>query len=163
MCVLAQSGIQHFQILLFTWSLVSNNTSSPTWADHIGSISWSLFELSKVSNGTLRIIAFQGGIDCAWLAAISQWLLNLRVEICDSYGVCLYSKAPVTIAFMGKSTSLEVLQLYFTKLQQRRSVSHIYYPSWIAELWPARRSCPGRLFSSASFLSRTNRMQEYTS
>jgi hypothetical protein len=52
-----------------------------------------LLGLSKVTNGSLRSITFQGGVDCAWLAAVSEWLLNLRVEIFDSAGVCLYSKA----------------------------------------------------------------------
>jgi hypothetical protein len=50
-----------------------------------------LLELAKISNGSLRSVTFQGGIDCAWLTAVSQWLLNLRVEIIDAYGVCLYS------------------------------------------------------------------------
>lgn len=48
-------------------------------------------ELSKVSNGTLRDVTFQGGVDCGWLAAVAQWLLCLRVEILDSNGTCLYS------------------------------------------------------------------------
>lgn len=50
-----------------------------------------LLELAKVSNGSLRSITLQGGIDCAWLAAVSQWLLNLPVEIIETSGVCLYS------------------------------------------------------------------------
>jgi hypothetical protein len=50
-----------------------------------------LLELAKVANGKLRSIIFEGGIDCAWLAAVSQWLLSLRVEIIDRSGVCLYS------------------------------------------------------------------------
>lgn len=47
-------------------------------------------ELSKVSNGTLRNVTFQGGVDCGWLAAVAQWLLCLRVEIIDPSGNCLY-------------------------------------------------------------------------
>jgi hypothetical protein len=50
-----------------------------------------LLGLSKVTNGSSRSVTFEGGIDCAWLAAVVQWLLALRVEIVDIFGECLYS------------------------------------------------------------------------
>jgi hypothetical protein len=55
------------------------------------SLAGALKELSKVSNGTLRSVTFEGGVDCGWLAAVAQWLLCLRIEIFDDSGSCLYS------------------------------------------------------------------------
>ncbi|KAL3417598.1 ankyrin repeat-containing protein [Phlyctema vagabunda] len=49
-----------------------------------------LLELCKVSNGAQRSVTFEGGVDCGWLAAISQWLLCLRIEIVDTSGELLY-------------------------------------------------------------------------
>ncbi|KFX93252.1 hypothetical protein V490_04931 [Pseudogymnoascus sp. VKM F-3557] len=50
-----------------------------------------LSELSKVSSGTVRSVTFIGGVDCGWLAALSQWLLSLTVDIVDADGLVLYS------------------------------------------------------------------------
>ncbi|KAE8444043.1 hypothetical protein EG329_000911 [Mollisiaceae sp. DMI_Dod_QoI] len=50
-----------------------------------------LKELSRVSNGSLRSVTFEGGIDCGWIAAVAQWLLCLRVEIVDASGNCVYT------------------------------------------------------------------------
>jgi len=52
-------------------------------------------ELAKVSNGSLQNVTFEGGADCGWLAAVAQWLLDLRVEIIDGSGAHLYSTMPV--------------------------------------------------------------------
>ena len=52
-----------------------------------------LLELSRVSNGNLRSVTFEGGVDCGWLAAVAQWLLSLRIEIIDDSGTCIYSNS----------------------------------------------------------------------
>ncbi|KFY45486.1 hypothetical protein V495_02961 [Pseudogymnoascus sp. VKM F-4514 (FW-929)] len=60
----------------------------PTSADALAK---ALSELSKVSSGTVRSVTFIGGVDCGWLAALSQWLLSLTVDIVDADGSVLYS------------------------------------------------------------------------
>ena len=49
--------------------------------------------LADVSNGKLENITIAGGLDCIWLAAISEWLLSLDVEIRHSSGLAVY-KSP---------------------------------------------------------------------
>lgn len=49
-----------------------------------------LLELAQISNGSMTNITLIGISDCAWLAALAEWLLSLRVEILDSEGTCLY-------------------------------------------------------------------------
>lgn len=40
--------------------------------------------LGDVANGTLGNASFVDGADCAWIAAVAEWLLSLRIEIIDS-------------------------------------------------------------------------------
>ncbi|XTI89480.1 putative ankyrin repeat-containing protein [Cenococcum geophilum] len=49
--------------------------------------------LADVSNGKLENVTIAGGLDCVWLAAISEWLLSLDVEIRHSPGPVVY-KSP---------------------------------------------------------------------
>jgi ankyrin repeat protein len=53
--------------------------------------------LADVSNGKLANISIAGGLDCLWLAAVSEWLLSLNVEIHLSSGQTVY-KSSVTHA-----------------------------------------------------------------
>src|SRR5205085_10808250 len=46
--------------------------------------------LGELSRGTLVTATFAGGLDCAWIAALAQWLLCLSVEIIDQAGSCIY-------------------------------------------------------------------------
>lgn len=43
-----------------------------------------------VSTGRTDRIFLTGGPDCAWVAAVADWLLNLRVEVQDRDGTVLY-------------------------------------------------------------------------
>lgn len=43
-----------------------------------------------VSTGLLDRLFLTGGPDCAWVAAVSHWLLDLRVEVQDHDGTVLY-------------------------------------------------------------------------
>ncbi|KAF2266540.1 putative ankyrin repeat-containing protein [Lojkania enalia] len=49
--------------------------------------------LADVSNGTLENVIIAGGLDCMWLAAISEWLLSLNVEIRYSSGFTIYKSS----------------------------------------------------------------------
>ena len=53
-------------------------------------IAAALLDLAKVSRGQLRHVVLHGSIDCAWLGAVAEWLLSLRVEVLDASGTCLY-------------------------------------------------------------------------
>ena len=46
--------------------------------------------LADVSNGMLENVTIAGGLDCIWLAAISEWLLALNVEIRLGSGRTVY-------------------------------------------------------------------------
>jgi hypothetical protein len=46
--------------------------------------------LGSLSRGNLRSATFSGGLDCAWIAAMAEWMLCLGVEINDSSGNPLY-------------------------------------------------------------------------
>ncbi|MCJ1404786.1 hypothetical protein MMC11_008012 [Xylographa trunciseda] len=50
-----------------------------------------LVEIARLSRGNLRSITIRGGVDCACLAAIAEWLFALRIEIRDDLtGFFLY-------------------------------------------------------------------------
>ena len=49
-----------------------------------------LVELSKVSNGSVSSITFEGGNDCGWIASVAEWLLCLKVKVLTEKGSCLY-------------------------------------------------------------------------
>ncbi|KAL4885422.1 hypothetical protein BJY04DRAFT_214221 [Aspergillus karnatakaensis] len=52
-----------------------------------------LTTLSAVSCGAIHSATFAGGPDCAWLAALAEWVLGLTVEVRDAEtGQCLYRK-----------------------------------------------------------------------
>jgi len=46
--------------------------------------------LFDVSNGTITKIHIAGGADCAWLAAVALWLLELSVQVQDPTGEIIY-------------------------------------------------------------------------
>lgn len=46
--------------------------------------------LGSLSKRELRSATFSGGLDCAWVAAMAEWMLCLGVEINDSSGYTLY-------------------------------------------------------------------------
>lgn len=49
-----------------------------------------IFELAQLSIGKFRNLTLMGNSDCAWLAALAEWLFLLRVEIVDHVGNTLY-------------------------------------------------------------------------
>jgi hypothetical protein len=61
-----------------------NEATSPT------ELASAIVELGRVSKGEVRSVTLLGGVDCGWLAAVSQWLLSLSVDIMDEHGCTLY-------------------------------------------------------------------------
>ncbi|KAF5610863.1 hypothetical protein F25303_14519 [Fusarium sp. NRRL 25303] len=55
--------------------------------EHIAVALKGIFDLSK---GYLDSLFLSGGADCAWMAAISHWLLDLSVEVQDRNGSVIY-------------------------------------------------------------------------
>lgn len=49
-----------------------------------------LFQLARISNGTIQSVTISGGVDCSCLAAIAVWVFDIRVAIFDTNGLCLY-------------------------------------------------------------------------
>jgi hypothetical protein len=49
-----------------------------------------LRQLFEVSAGRMDRLYLSGGADCAWIAAVAHWLLDLRVEIQDQDGTTIY-------------------------------------------------------------------------
>ena len=49
-----------------------------------------ILTLASVSRKNLVNATFTGGLDCAWLAALAEWVLSLDVEILSSSGLSFY-------------------------------------------------------------------------
>ncbi|KAF5542061.1 hypothetical protein FMEXI_7665 [Fusarium mexicanum] len=49
-----------------------------------------LKEIFEVSVGRLDRVFLSGGPDCAWIATVAHWLLDLRVEVQDQHGTIIY-------------------------------------------------------------------------
>ncbi|KAH7199421.1 hypothetical protein DER44DRAFT_871857 [Fusarium oxysporum] len=49
-----------------------------------------LKQVFEVSAGRLDRLFLSGGMDCAWIAAVAYWLLDLRVEVQDQDGTIIY-------------------------------------------------------------------------
>ncbi|KAK2810664.1 hypothetical protein FQN50_002704 [Emmonsiellopsis sp. PD_5] len=49
-----------------------------------GALSRALNIVADISHGKLARATFVGGLDCLWLAALSEWLLSLKVEIINA-------------------------------------------------------------------------------
>ena len=84
-------------------------------ATTVDALAHALAELSKVSNGSVSSITFQGGYDCGWIAAVAEWLLCLKVKVLTEDGSCLYwqdsshtnDSAQVTIIFATHPDNLD--------------------------------------------------------
>ena len=78
-------------------------------------IAIALLDLAMISKGELQQVVLSGSIDCAWLGAVAEWLLSLRVEIYDVSGVCVYRSAstspktlqPQVILVMGSGCDVQ--------------------------------------------------------
>ena len=84
-------------------------------ATTVNALAHALAELLKVSNGSVSTITFEGGYDCAWIAAVAEWLLCLKVKVVTEEGSCVYwqdsshtsSSAQVTIIFNAHTHDAE--------------------------------------------------------
>ena len=71
----------------YTAGFQRNGVFGPTTPEALAD---AILSLSKVSNGTQTSTTVSGGPDCGWLAAIAEWLFNLRVEVKTESGQTLY-------------------------------------------------------------------------
>ena len=55
-----------------------------------GSIAEALSGLARISRGEMRAMTLYGGSDAGWLAALAEWLLDLKVMISDFHGTLHY-------------------------------------------------------------------------
>ncbi|KAK0508449.1 hypothetical protein JMJ35_008725 [Cladonia borealis] len=81
--------VDGFCRLAFTDCQPHSQYHKATTAD---ALAHALVELSKVSNGSVSSITFEGGYDCGWIAAVAEWLLCLKVKVLTEEGSCLYWK-----------------------------------------------------------------------
>ncbi|KAM0426049.1 hypothetical protein ACHAPT_008680 [Fusarium lateritium] len=77
-----------------------------------------------VSTGLLDRLFLTGGPDCAWVAAVAHWLLDLRVEVQDQDGTILYRPggtqnqpsldAQIVITYsQGSSESVQIVRRHY--------------------------------------------------
>ena len=59
-------------------------------ATTVDALAHAIAELTKVSNGSVSSITFEGGYDCGWIAAVAEWLLCLKVKVLTEKGSVLY-------------------------------------------------------------------------
>lgn len=94
MCTPAVTS-SHFPILVegFSRLLVSNTTRKELHrlaATSPGELASALLEIAQLSTGKVANVTLVGNADCAWLAALAEWLFSLKVEIMDQTGNFLY-------------------------------------------------------------------------
>lgn len=94
MCTTAVTSSQ-FPILVegFSRLLVSNTTRKEPHrlaATSPGELASALLEIAQLSTRKVANVTLMGNADCAWLAALAEWLFSLKVEIIDQTGNFLY-------------------------------------------------------------------------
>ncbi|KAH0537441.1 hypothetical protein FGG08_005749 [Glutinoglossum americanum] len=70
-------------------------------------IAKALATLADLSNASLHSSTFVGGVECAWLAAVAEYLLRLRIEIQDEEGRLIYNS--------GNSNDETPIQAFFRR------------------------------------------------
>lgn len=70
-------------------------------------IARALATLADISNNTLVSSTFVGGVECAWLATVAEYLLRLQIEIQDENGIFIYRS--------GNSTKNTPIQAIFRR------------------------------------------------
>lgn len=96
-------------------------------ATTVDALAHALAELSKVSNGSVSSITFEGGYDCSWIAAVAEWLLCLKVKVLTEDGSCLYwqdsshtsDSAQVTVIFTTHSDNSDLAKTKELKVVNR--------------------------------------------
>jgi hypothetical protein len=91
--------------------------------------------LGSLSKRDLRSATFSGGLDCAWIAAMAEWMLCLGVEINDSSGHTLYrSQSLSTSEIANVIINIDARHLGGSSLSTHRT---FYLPSGKFLLRPA--------------------------
>lgn len=81
--------------------------------------------LFDISNGTLDKIYIVGGVDCAWLAAVTHWLLELSIQVQDESSNILYR--PGTTNTLPTSEPQVVLCYEADRSESSAIVQQCYY------------------------------------
>ena len=79
-----------FPVLVEGFCRLFGGVGLKTAATKPDSLAMGLQELGRVSSGSVQSVTFVGDVDCAWLAALAEWLFSLRVCITDAQGNWLY-------------------------------------------------------------------------
>ncbi|KAG4257940.1 hypothetical protein FPRO03_02895 [Fusarium proliferatum] len=88
-----------------------------------------LKEVFEVSAGRLNRVFMSGGADCAWVAAVAHWLLDLRVEVQNQDGTIIYRPDGTR---SNSSPDTQVIITYYQDLSSeivRVSRKHYVIPS----------------------------------
>ncbi|KAF5538900.1 hypothetical protein FPHYL_12413 [Fusarium phyllophilum] len=88
-----------------------------------------LKEVFEVSVGRLDRVFLSGGPDCAWIAAVAHWLLDLRVEVQDQDGTVIYRPDGTR---NESSTDAQIIITYYQEYSReilRVSRKHYVIPS----------------------------------
>ncbi|MCJ1423300.1 hypothetical protein MMC29_001182 [Sticta canariensis] len=116
MCTTAVTS-SRFPLLIegFSKLLVSSATRSEPRrlaATSPGELASALLELAHLSTGKVANITLAGNGDCAWLAALAEWLFSLKVEIIDQTENLLYQSKGE-----GRFNTHEFFQLTIIRLE----------------------------------------------
>ncbi|EAU37404.1 predicted protein [Aspergillus terreus NIH2624] len=79
-----------------------------------------LSTLAAISSGSLQSATFVGGADCAWVAAVAEWVLGLAIEVIDAQtGDCLYQKLGKSNDETGQVRILRTLDTQYSMVHVR--------------------------------------------
>jgi hypothetical protein len=106
---------------------------SRLWYDGAGQDAWkrhgatspqalgkALSTLAAISSGSLQSATFVGGADCAWVAAVAEWVLGLTIEVIDAQtGDCLYQKLGKSNDETGQVKILRALDTQYSMVHVR--------------------------------------------
>ena len=70
---------------------LSEGTPNLRFGSEPDAIADALKKLIAVSNGSLELVQFTGGSDCAWLAAFAAWMLDLPTLVQNAQGQTVFS------------------------------------------------------------------------
>lgn len=75
--------------------------------------------LADVSSGISAKHTFTGGSDCAWLAAVAEWILGLNVTIFSEHNTCTYRTHP------GPGTNRQIIILRSSDTENKYSQGEV--------------------------------------
>lgn len=121
-----------------------NNENRETWkrrgATSPYALSEALSTIADIASGVLQCATFIGGADCAWLAAIAEWVLCLTVEVGDAItGHCLYQKLDNTNYETAQVKILRTLDTQCSMVRLRDKTCFLPSGSALFDTSPGKR------------------------